>query len=176
MPHSGSDRGLVRQLRSLLRHSGRCGGTVGTCDAVQDVLGTAPATILPTPHTSFVLSLPRSPRTAWARPSEAAPALTGTRPYPVGPSERRHATPGGWYPPQQRPCRPLEPGRRRDLRPCPRLRDTWRLRTPPEQLAESRARGSSDGTWRSRTHPQESGWHVEVPNPLAGVRVRGHRC
>ena len=39
----------IRQLRSLLRHSGRCGDTVGTCDAVQDVLGTAPANILPQP-------------------------------------------------------------------------------------------------------------------------------
>jgi len=78
---------------------------------------TARATILPTLHTSFVLSLPRSPRTAWARPSEAAPALTGTRPWPVGPSERRHATLGGRYPPQRRPRRPLEPpGRRRDPR------------------------------------------------------------
>ena len=115
--HSGCDRSLVRQLRSLLCHSGRCGDTVGTCDTVQDVLGTAPATVLPTPHTSFILSPPRNPRTAWARPSEAAPTLTRTRPWPAGPSEHRHATPGGWYPPQQRPRRPLEPsGRRRDLR------------------------------------------------------------
>ena len=141
-----------------------CDDTVGTCDAVQDVLGTAPATILPTPHTSFVLSLPRSPRTAWARPSEAAPALTGTRPWLVGPSKRRHATPGGRYPPQRRPRRPLEPlGRRHDLRPRPRLRDTRRLRTPPEQLAKTRAHGGPDR-------------HVEVPDPSAGVQVRGHRC
>ena len=53
IPHSGCDQSPVRQLRSLLRHSGRCGDTVGTCDAVRDVLGTAPATVLPTPHTSF---------------------------------------------------------------------------------------------------------------------------
>ena len=65
-PCSGCDRSPVRQLRSLLRHSGRCGDTVGTCNAVQDVLGTAPATVLPTPHTSFKLSPPRNPRTAWA--------------------------------------------------------------------------------------------------------------
>ena len=45
----------------------------------------------------------------------------------------------------------------------PRLRDTWRLRTPPEQLAEPRAHGGPDR-------------HVEVPDPPAGVRVRGHRC
>ena len=80
IPHSGSDRSPVRQLRSLLHHSGRCGDTVGTCDAVQGVLGTAPAIVLPTPRTSFKLSPPRSPRTAWARPSEAALALTRTRP------------------------------------------------------------------------------------------------
>ena len=98
IPHSGCDRSLVRQLWSLLRHSERCGDTVGTCDAVQDVLGTAPATVLPTPHTSFKLSPPRSPRTAWAQPSEAAPALTRTRPWPAGPSERRHVTLGGRYP------------------------------------------------------------------------------
>ena len=96
----GCNRSPVRQLRSLLRHSGRCGDTVRTCDAVQDVLGTAPATVLPTPHTSFKLSLPRSPRTAWARPSEAAPTLTRTKPWPAVPSERRHATPGERYPPK----------------------------------------------------------------------------
>ena len=117
IPHSGCDRGPVRQLRSLLHHSGRCGDTVGTYDVVQDVLGTAPATVLPTPCSSFILSPPRNPRTAWARPSEAAPALTRTRPWPAGPSEHRHATPGGRYPLQQRPRRPLEPpGRRRNLR------------------------------------------------------------
>ena len=49
IPHSGCDRSPVRQLRSLLRHPGRCGNTVGTCDAVRDVLGTAPVTILPAP-------------------------------------------------------------------------------------------------------------------------------
>jgi len=90
---------------------------VGTCDIVQDVLGTAPATVLPTPHTSFILSPPRNPRTAWARPSEAAPTLTRTRPWSAGSSERRHATPGGRYPLQQPPRRPLElQGHRRDLR------------------------------------------------------------
>ena len=92
IPHSGCDRSLVCQLRSLLYHSGRCDDTVGTCDAVQDVLVTAPATMLPTPHASFILSLPRNPRTAWARLSEATPALTRTRPWLAGPSERRHAT------------------------------------------------------------------------------------
>ena len=62
-------------------------------------------------------------------------------------------------PPQQRPRRPLEsPGRRCDLRSCPRLRDTWWLRTPPEELAEPRARGGPDR-------------HVEVPDPSAGVRM-----
>ena len=90
---------------------------MGTCDAVQDVLGTAPATILPTPYTFFVLSLPRSPRTAWARPSEAAPTLIRTGPWPAGLSERHHNMPGGRYPLQQRPRRLLElQGRRRDLR------------------------------------------------------------
>jgi len=43
------------------------------------------------------------------------------------------------------------------------LRDTRRLRTPPEQLAEPRAHRGPDR-------------HVEVPDPPAGVRVRGHRC
>src|SRR6185437_430332 len=37
------------------------------------------------------------------------------------------------------------------LRPRPRLRDTWRLRTPPERSAEPRARGVRIGTWRSWT-------------------------
>ena len=99
-PRSGCDRSPVRQLRSLLRHSGRCDDTVATCDTVQDMIGTAPATMLPTPQSSFVLSLLQSPRTAWERPSEVALALTGTRPWPVGPSEHRHATPGRRYPPQ----------------------------------------------------------------------------
>jgi len=48
-PHSGCDRSPVRQLWSLLRHAERCGNTVRTCDAVRDVLGTAPVTILPIP-------------------------------------------------------------------------------------------------------------------------------
>ena len=61
IPHSGCDRSPVRQLQALLRHPGRCGSTVGTCDAVQDVLGTALATVLPTPCTSFVLSPPQEP-------------------------------------------------------------------------------------------------------------------
>ena len=49
IPHSSCDRSPVRQLRSLLRHPRRCGNTVGTCDAVRDVLGIAHVTILPTP-------------------------------------------------------------------------------------------------------------------------------
>ena len=48
IPHSGYDRSPVRQLRSLLRHPGRCGST-GACDAGRDALGTVPVTILPTP-------------------------------------------------------------------------------------------------------------------------------
>ena len=31
--------------------------------------------------------------------------------------------------------------------------------------------GSPDGMWRSRTHLRESGWHVEVPDASAGVRL-----
>jgi len=34
MPHSGCDRGPVRQLRSLLRHPQHCSGTLGICDAL----------------------------------------------------------------------------------------------------------------------------------------------
>ena len=60
-------------------HPRRCGDTVGTCDAVRDVLGTATATVLPTPRTSLVLSPPRNPRTAWAQPSEAAPTFDQDR-------------------------------------------------------------------------------------------------
>ena len=105
--HSGCDRSPVRQLRSLLRHSGRYGATVGTCDAARDVLGTAPATVLRTPHTFLVLSLLQAPRMAWARPSKAAPTLTRTRHPPAGPSEHRHATLGGRYPPQKPPHHPL---------------------------------------------------------------------
>ena len=89
-------------------HPWRCGDTVGSCDAVQDVLGTAPTNVLPIPRTSLVLSPPRNPRTAWAWLSEAAPTLTRTRPRPAGPSEHRHAMPGGRYPPQQLPRCPLE--------------------------------------------------------------------
>ena len=98
-------------------HPRRCGDTVGTCDAVRDVLGTAPATMLPTPHTSFRLFPPWSPRTTWAQPSGAAPALTRMRPWPAGPSGRRHATPAGRYTLQRLPRRPQElQGRWRDLR------------------------------------------------------------
>ena len=116
IPHSGCDRSPVRQLRSLLRHSGRCGATVGTCDAVRDVLGTAPTTVPPTPRTSLVLSPQRNPRTVWARPSKAAPTLTRVGPPPAGPLERHHVERGGRYSPQEPPRRPLELlGRRRDL-------------------------------------------------------------
>jgi len=38
------------------------------------------------------------------------------------------------------------------------LRDTWRLRTPPEWSAEARARGGLDG-------------HVEVPDLIVEVRI-----
>jgi len=99
IPHSGCDRSPVRQLWSLLLHSGRYGDTVRTCDAVQDVLGTAPATVLPTPHTSFKLSIrralewrghdPRKP--LWPRPGQdpglqdprnvATPRLKDGTPY-----------------------------------------------------------------------------------------------
>ena len=90
---------------------------MGTCDAVRDVLGTAPTTVLPTPRTSLVLFLRRNPRTAWARPSGAVRTLTRSRPPPGGPSERRHVERGKRYSPQEPPRRPLElPGRRRDLR------------------------------------------------------------
>ena len=44
------------------------------------------------------------------------------------------------------------------LHPRPRLCDTWRIRTPPEQLAEPRAHGGPDR-------------NVEVPDPSAGVRM-----
>ena len=135
IPHSGCDRSPVRQLRSLLRHSERCGDTVGTCDAVLDVLGTAPATVLPTLRTSFVLSPLRNPRMAWARPSEAAPTLTRTGPWPAGPSEHRHATPGGRYPLQQPPHRPLKlRGRRRDLR---KTKDDARTTATPDSIPHS---------------------------------------
>ena len=117
IPHSGCDRSPVRQLWSLLRHPWRCGDTVGSCDDVQDVLGTAPTIVLPTPCTSLLLFLRRNPRTAWARPSSAVRTLTRSRPSPAGPSEHRHFKRRGWYPLQQPPRPPLElQGHRRDLR------------------------------------------------------------
>ena len=63
-PRSGCDRSPIRQLWSLLDHSRHCSDTVGTCNAVQDVLGTTPATVLSTSHTSSILFPPRNPRTA----------------------------------------------------------------------------------------------------------------
>ena len=60
-----------------------------------NVRGTAPATMLPTPCTFLILSSLQAPRAAWARPSDAAQALTRSRPRPAGPSERCHATPEG---------------------------------------------------------------------------------
>ena len=56
-----------------------------------DVPGTALATLLPTPRTPFVLPLVQNPRSAWARPSDAARALTRARPPPGGPSTLCHA-------------------------------------------------------------------------------------
>ena len=81
------------------------------------MLGTVITTVLPTPHTSLVLSPSGNPRTAWVQPSNAARALTGARLPLAGPSRRRHVEHGGRYHPHQSPRRPLEPqGRRRDLR------------------------------------------------------------
>ena len=152
IPHSPSDRSPIRQLRSLLRHPGRCGNAVGICDAVRDVLGTAPVTILPTPavrtsphHNNGpgpipdsrrdpasqrvpqggMLSTsnrrpgpppsrgpgpPRDSRTPLAHALALHPGGPGTatcpttagahiyaRPWPAGPTERRHATPGRRY-------------------------------------------------------------------------------
>ena len=56
-----------------------------------DVPGTALAAMLPTPRTPFVLSLLQNPRSAWARPSDVARALTKARPPPGGPSMLCHA-------------------------------------------------------------------------------------
>ena len=81
MPSSSCDRGPVRQLRSLLRHPQPCA----------DIPGTASATVLPTPRTPFVLSLLQNPRSAWARPSNVARALTKARPPPGGSSTLCHA-------------------------------------------------------------------------------------
>ena len=64
-----------------------------------------------------VLFLLWNRRSAWARPSNAARALTRARHPPTGPSAPRHVEHGGRYPPQQSPRRPLEPqGRWRDFR------------------------------------------------------------
>ena len=64
----------------------------------------------------LVLSLLRNPRPAWARPLNAARALTRARLLHAGPSRHRHVAHRGWYPLQETPRHPLEPqGRRRDL-------------------------------------------------------------
>jgi hypothetical protein len=88
MPHSDGDRSPIRQLRSLLRHPWHCGDTVGTCDAL----------CRHARHCSrhcavnFVyLPLRQNPRQVWARPSDAARALTRARPLPGGPSTLCHA-------------------------------------------------------------------------------------
>ena len=79
--------------------------------------GAPPSIVLPTPHTSLVLTPLQNPRAVWARPSNAVRALTRARPRPAGPSGRRHVKRRGRYPLQQPPRRPLELlGHRRDLR------------------------------------------------------------
>jgi hypothetical protein len=105
IPHSGCDRSPARQLRSLLRYSGRCGRTVGTCDAL---CGRAQALLPPLCRLLLVLSLPQTPRVAWARPSCTARALTRSRPPPAGPSGRRHATLGGMVLPTAATMPPTE--------------------------------------------------------------------
>ena len=108
----------------LSTNSGHCSAIPGTVTPLWEpathcanVRGAAPAAVLPTHHPSLVLSPPQNPRTAWARPSEAAPTLTRAGPPPAEPSERRHVERGGRYSPQGPPRHPLElPGRLRDLR------------------------------------------------------------
>ena len=82
-----------------------------------NVRGAVPATVLPTPCTSLVLSSLKAPRATWARPSGVVRTLTRSRPPPAGPSEHRHVKRRRRYPLQRPPFRPLElPGHRRDLR------------------------------------------------------------
>ena len=115
---------IVAATRFFSTNSGHCTAIPGAVAPLWEpamhcanVRGAVPATELPTPHPSLLLSSPRNPRTAWARPSGAARVLTRSRPPPAGPSERRHINRRGRYPLQEPPCRPLElPGRRRDLR------------------------------------------------------------
>ena len=116
-----SDRHAAQRLRSesrpptpiaappspvLWRHCGNLRRPVQTC----------PALLPPLCCLLRVHSLLWNPGPACAQASNAARALTGTRPPPAGPSALCHATPGGRYPPQRPPRRPQEPsGRRRDL-------------------------------------------------------------
>ena len=124
----------VAVIRVLSTNSGHYtaipGAVAPMCEPVMycaNVHGTAPSTVLPTPHPSLLLSSPRNPRTAWARPSGTARTLTRSSTLPAGHSERRHVERRGRYPLQEPPCRPLElPGRRRDLR---------KARTPPRTTA-----------------------------------------
>jgi hypothetical protein len=43
-----------------------------------------------------------------------------------------------------------------------RVRDTWRLRTPPERSAEPRLTGPGWYTWRSGTHPRGPDPHLQA--------------
>ena len=116
-PHSGSDQGLLHQLRSLHSHSWRSGTTVGTCDVLceraRHYSSHCAANSLYFPHTFLA-----------ADPSDGMGTTLGR-----GPSLDQIKTPTcrtlgtlpchawGTYPLQEPPCRPLEqPGRRHDLR------------------------------------------------------------
>ena len=102
-PRSGESCG-VRPPRRTTAVTGVLSANSGHCSAIPgpvvtlwepatpcaDVPGTALATLLPTPRTPFVLPLVQNPRSALARPSDAARALTRARPPPGGPSTLYH--------------------------------------------------------------------------------------
>ena len=124
MPHSGCNQNPIRQPQSLLSHPQHCGATMGTCGAMYKMCS---ALLPPLCCQLRVLSPLQNPRSAWARPSDAAQALTGARLPPAGPSKRRHIAHRGRYPLQETPLRPLEPqGCQRDLR---------KARMPPRTTA-----------------------------------------
>ena len=116
-PHSSCDRSPVRQLRSLLRHPGPCGDTVGTCDALCGCAWHCSRNCAAYSPYSLRTSSSAEPSIGIGATLGRGPGLDQSKTSAWRTLGALPRMPRGRYPPQQSPRRPQElSGCRRDLR------------------------------------------------------------